>query len=61
METNIHTNKHTNKQTMKQSQPIIVSLDIGNKKNAAISGRKNEFCKTEILCFWQAQKKCMLF
>lgn len=54
METNIHTNKHTNKQTMKQSQPIIVGLDIGTTKIAAIAGRKNEFGKLEILGFGRA-------
>jgi len=34
---------------MNQEQPIIVGLDIGTTKIAAIAGRKNEFGKLEIL------------
>src|SRR6476646_7716950 len=36
---------------MSQEQPIIVGLDIGTTKIAAIAGRKNEFGKLEILGF----------
>jgi cell division protein FtsA len=36
---------------MIQEQPIIVGLDIGTTKIAAIAGRKNEFGKLEILGF----------
>lgn len=43
--------KHT---TMNQEQPIIVGLDIGTTKIAAIAGRKNEFGKLEILGFGRA-------
>jgi cell division protein FtsA len=39
---------------MNQEQPIIVGLDIGTTKIAAIAGRKNEFCKLEILGFGRA-------
>ncbi len=39
----------TNK--MNREQPIIVGLDIGTTKIAAIAGRKNEFGKLEILGF----------
>ncbi|MEN9976609.1 MAG: hypothetical protein RIR36_769, partial [Bacteroidota bacterium] len=34
--------------------PIIVGLDIGTTKIAAIAGRKNEFGKLEILGFGRA-------
>ena len=34
---------------MTNEQPIIVGLDIGTTKIAAIAGRKNEFGKLEIL------------
>jgi cell division protein FtsA len=34
--------------------PIIVGLDIGTTKIAAIAGRKNEFGKLEILGFGSA-------
>ena len=34
---------------MNNEQPIIVGLDIGTTKIAAIAGRKNEFGKLEIL------------
>jgi cell division protein FtsA len=37
-----------------QPQPIIVGLDIGTTKIAAIAGRKNEFGKLEILGFGRA-------
>ena len=37
-----------------QEQPIIVGLDIGTTKIAAIAGRKNEFGKLEILGFGRA-------
>ncbi|RYG04982.1 MAG: cell division protein FtsA [Chitinophagaceae bacterium] len=36
---------------MKESQPIIVGLDIGTTKIAAIAGRKNEYGKLEIIGF----------
>jgi len=36
---------------MSNEQPIIVGLDIGTTKIAAIAGRKNEFGKLEILGF----------
>ena len=39
---------------MNQEQPIIVGLDIGTTKIAAIAGRKNEFGKLEILGFGKA-------
>lgn len=42
----------TNK--MNKVQPIIVGLDIGTTKIAAIAGRKNEFGKLEILGFGRA-------
>ncbi len=51
-EQTIQTNlNHT---TMNQDQPIIVGLDIGTTKIAAIAGRKNEFGKLEILGFGRA-------
>ncbi len=43
--------KHKN---MNNEQPIIVGLDIGTTKIAAIAGRKNEFGKLEILGFGRA-------
>ncbi|HTS46226.1 MAG TPA: cell division protein FtsA [Puia sp.] len=39
---------------MNQEQPIIVGLDIGTTKIAAIAGRKNEFGKLDILGFGRA-------
>ena len=39
---------------MQHKQPIIVGLDIGTTKIAAIAGRKNEFGKLEILGFGRA-------
>ncbi len=39
---------------MIHEQPIIVGLDIGTTKIAAIAGRKNEFGKLEILGFGRA-------
>jgi cell division protein FtsA len=39
---------------MNQEAPIIVGLDIGTTKIAAIAGRKNEFGKLEILGFGKA-------
>ena len=39
---------------MNQQQPIIVGLDIGTTKIAAIAGRKNEHGKLEILGFGRA-------
>jgi len=39
---------------MNHEQPIIVGLDIGTTKIAAIAGRKNEFGKLEILGFGRA-------
>lgn len=40
---------------MSKKQPIIVGLDIGTTKVAAIAGRKNEFGKLEILAFGRAE------
>jgi cell division protein FtsA len=39
---------------MNYEQPIIVGLDIGTTKIAAIAGRKNEFGKLEIIGFGRA-------
>ena len=39
---------------MNQEQPIIVGLDIGTTKIAAIAGRKNEYGKLEVLGFGRA-------
>ena len=39
---------------MNPEQPVIVGLDIGTTKIAAIAGRKNEFGKLEILGFGRA-------
>ena len=39
---------------MNHEQPIIVGLDIGTTKIAAIAGRKNEFGKLEILGYGRA-------
>jgi len=44
----VNTNKDN---VMSNEQPIIVGLDIGTTKIAAIAGRKNEFGKLEILGF----------
>src|ERR1700738_271110 len=46
--------KHTKHTIMTNEQPIIVGLDIGTTKIAAIAGRKNEFGKLEILGFGRA-------
>lgn len=40
---------------MSKKQPIIVGLDIGTTKVAAIAGRKNEFGKLEILAFGRSE------
>ncbi len=40
---------------MSNQSPIIVGLDIGTTKIAAIAGRKNEFGKLEILGFGKAE------
>ena len=37
-----------------EQQPIIVGLDIGTTKIAAIAGRKNEYGKLEIIGFGRA-------
>jgi cell division protein FtsA len=52
-ENSFNTSQHNiGKQTaMTNDQPIIVGLDIGTTKIAAIAGRKNEFGKLEILGF----------
>jgi len=52
-ENSSNTSQHNiSKQTaMTNDQPIIVGLDIGTTKIAAIAGRKNEFGKLEILGF----------
>lgn len=47
----IQTQTHT---IMNHEQPIIVGLDIGTTKIAAIAGRKNEYGKLEILGFGRA-------
>jgi cell division protein FtsA len=47
-------NNQNKRTTMNQEQPIIVGLDIGTTKIAAIAGRKNEFGKLEILGFGRA-------
>ncbi len=39
---------------MNQEQRIIVGLDIGTTKIAAIAGRKNEYGKLDILGFGRA-------
>jgi len=39
---------------MSNTNPIIVGLDIGTTKIAAIAGRKNEYGKLEILGFGKA-------
>src|SRR5688500_18238978 len=39
---------------MNNEQPIIVGLDIGTTKIAAIAGRKSEFGKLEVLGFGRA-------
>lgn len=55
--TTIHNKKQTlthNSTNMNQQQPIIVGLDIGTTKIAAIAGRKNEHGKLEILGFGKA-------
>jgi cell division protein FtsA len=44
----------TKKRIMSNEAPIIVGLDIGTTKIAAIAGRKNEFGKLEILGFGRA-------
>jgi cell division protein FtsA len=43
-----------NNSNMSNHSPIIVGLDIGTTKIAAIAGRKNEFGKLEILGFGRA-------
>jgi len=45
------TQTHTKHTIMNHEQPIIVGLDIGTTKIAAIAGRKNEYGKLEILGF----------
>jgi cell division protein FtsA len=44
-------NNNSKQTAMTNDQPIIVGLDIGTTKIAAIAGRKNEFGKLEILGF----------
>lgn len=44
----------TNDNGMMNSNPVIVGLDIGTTKIAAIAGRKNEYGKLEILGFGRA-------
>jgi cell division protein FtsA len=51
----IRTNQQLKQHTvMNTEQPIIVGLDIGTTKIAAIAGRKNEFGKLEIIGFGRA-------
>lgn len=54
--THIHLQETATKSTnnMSNEQPIIVGLDIGTTKIAAIAGRKNEYGKLEILGFGRA-------
>ena len=40
--------------TVVNNNPVIVGLDIGTTKIAAIAGRKNEYGKLEILGFGRA-------
>lgn len=47
-------NTNTKHTIMNHEQPIIVGLDIGTTKIAAIAGRKNEYGKLEILGFGRA-------
>src|SRR6059058_1522155 len=56
MNHNPSTNSNTNTKNtiMNHEQPIIVGLDIGTTKIAAIAGRKNEYGKLEILGFVRA-------
>src|SRR5947209_15786521 len=51
---NQSTNVTVTDQKMPVESPIIVGLDIGTTKIAAIAGRKNEFGKLEILGFGRA-------
>ena len=48
------TTEMPNGTTTVNNNPIIVGLDIGTTKIAAIAGRKNEFGKLEILGFGRA-------
>lgn len=50
----MHTSQQKNNSIMTNQSPIIVGLDIGTTKIAAIAGRKNEFGKLEILGFGRA-------
>src|SRR3954467_10803940 len=47
-------NTNTKNTIMNNEQPIIVGLDIGTTKIAAIAGRQNEFGKLEIIGFGRA-------
>src|SRR4051812_45899951 len=49
-----HNQTQTKNTIMNHEQPIIVGLDIGTTKIAAIAGRKNEYGKLEILGFGRA-------
>src|SRR5437763_7704035 len=51
---NQSTNVTVTDQKMPVESPIIVGLDIGTTKIAAIAGRKNEYGKLEILGFGRA-------
>jgi cell division protein FtsA len=51
---NQSTNVTVTDQKMPVEAPIIVGLDIGTTKIAAIAGRKNEFGKLDILGFGRA-------
>ena len=44
----------TNDTSAVNTNPVIVGLDIGTTKIAAIAGRKNEYGKLEILGFGRA-------
>lgn len=49
-----HEQNTTNDSGMVNTNPVIVGLDIGTTKIAAIAGRKNEYGKLEILGFGRA-------
>ncbi|MCW3092660.1 MAG: ftsA, partial [Ferruginibacter sp.] len=49
-----HEQNTTNNTGSVNANPVIVGLDIGTTKIAALAGRKNEFGKLEILGFGRA-------
>jgi len=52
--TTMSSEQTTNDNGMMNNNPVIVGLDIGTTKIAAIAGRKNEYGKLEILGFGRA-------